>query len=179
MSNRVVWVSVLLLGLAVPAGSSDVAARELSPLTSMKVGIVDVKTAVENTAEHRKGQKQLESMKARKLKELENLRAKINQAEKDLLGQSMAMSPDRLAEKQRELKDLRKSFSRKQQDAQEALSSSSNRLAQSILSKFFKVVRDYGKKNKFDLILPKSAVLYAEPKLDITAEITKQLDKKQ
>ncbi|MFQ5581455.1 MAG: OmpH family outer membrane protein [Mariprofundaceae bacterium] len=179
MRNKFVWLSVLSLGFAIISGGGSAAAKEFSPLASMKVGIIDVKTAVENTAEHQKGQKRLESLKAKKLKELESLRSRISQAEKDLLGQSMAMSPDRLAQKQQELKELRKDFSRKQQDAQEELSASSNRLAQGILGKFFKIVKDYGKNNKFDLILPKSAVLYSGPKLDVTADITEQLDKKK
>jgi Skp family chaperone for outer membrane proteins len=39
-------------------------------------------------------------------------------------------------------------------------------------------VRDYGKKNGYDLILPKSNMIYAGEALDVTADITKLLDKK-
>lgn len=144
-----------------------------------KIAYVDVKSAVENTKAYQAGLKSLEALKNVKQKELDALRTKINQSEKDIMGQSMAMSPDRLAEKQNELKDLRKSFARKQQDAQEELISKKNNLDQSVISDFYDVVRAYGKKHSFDLILPKSAIIYASDALDITGEVTKLLDKKK
>jgi Skp family chaperone for outer membrane proteins len=92
----------------------------------------------------------------------------------------MAMSPDALEQKQQELKDLRKDFSRKQQDAQEELLNEKNRLDQSLVSDFYNVVQAYGKQNHYDYIfMSKSAVIYANPDLDITPEITKLLDKKK
>jgi Skp family chaperone for outer membrane proteins len=144
-----------------------------------KVAYVDVKSAVENTRAYQQGLKSLEALKNSKQKELDALRMKISQSEKDIMGQSMAMSPERLAQKQNELKELRKSFARKQQDAQEELISKKNSLDQGVISDFYEVVRDYGKKNGFDLILPKSAIIYANDALDITGDVTKLLDKKK
>jgi Skp family chaperone for outer membrane proteins len=95
------------------------------------------------------------------------------------MGQSMAMSPDRLNKKQAKLKELRKSFTRKQQDAQEELLSKKNALDEGILMNFYDVVRTYGKDNHYDLLLQKSAMFYADPKYDITPKITKILDQKK
>lgn len=144
----------------------------------LKIGFVDVKSAVENTKAYQQGLKRLEAMTGKKQKELDGLREKIEQAEKDMLGQSMAMSPERLSQKQSELKDLRKLYSRKQQDAQEELMSEKNSLDQGVVLKFYKVVEGYGKKNGYDLILPNTQqlVLYGNPAHDVTADITKLLD---
>jgi len=144
-----------------------------------KIAYVDVKSAVENTKAYQQGMKSLEALKNSKQKELDALRMKINQSEKDIMGQSMAMSPERLAQKQNELKELRKTFARKQQDAQEELIGKKNSLDQSVISDFYDVVRSYGKQNGFDLILPKSTIIYSSNKLDITGEVTKLLDKKK
>lgn len=144
----------------------------------MKIGYVDIKSAVENATEYQQGIKKLEALKEKKQKELQILRDKINAAEKELMGQSMAMSPDRLAAKQQEIKEMRKDFARQQQDAQEELVSQKNRLDMSVGAKFQQVIRDYGKSGHFDFILPKSTLLYANPKFDITSDITKKLDKK-
>jgi len=144
----------------------------------LKVGYVDVKSAVENTADYQAGIKRLEALKSKKQKELNVLLDKINQSEKDLMGQSMAMSPDRLAQKQQNLKEMRKDLSRKQQDAQEELVAEKNRLDMNVGSKFQKVMKSYGKKNGYDLIMAKSAFLYVDPKHDVTASITKLLDAK-
>ena len=143
------------------------------------IAYVDVKSSVENTKTYQNGIKHLEALKAQKLKELRALKAKIDQAEKDILGQSMAMSPERLSQKQSELKELRKSAARKQQDAQEELVGEKNRLDQKVVGDFYKVVRAYGKKKGYDLILPKSNMIYASPALDVTADITKILDQKK
>ncbi len=159
----------LALAIAMPVSAS---AAEL------KVGYVDVKSAVENTADYQTGIKRLESLKSKKQKELNVLLDKINQAEKDLMGQSMAMSPDRLAQKQQDLKKMRKDLSRKQQDAQEQLVAQKNRLDMSVGSKFQKVMKSYGKENGYDMIMAKSAFLYVDSKHDVTASITKLLDAK-
>ncbi|OIO73925.1 MAG: hypothetical protein AUJ57_03385 [Zetaproteobacteria bacterium CG1_02_53_45] len=142
----------------------------------MKFGYVDMKSAVENTADYQQGMKRLKSLQDQKVKELQALGEKISSAEKDLLGQSMAMSQDRLAERQQELKSLRTDFQRKQQDAQEALGAEKNRLDISIGSKFEKVITSYGKQGKYDMIMPRPMFLYVDPKHDITADITKLLD---
>jgi len=143
-----------------------------------KIAYVDLKSSVENTKTYQVGLKRLEALKSKKLNELRALKVKIDQAEKDVLGQSMAMSPERLSQKQSDLKELRKTAARKQQDAQEELIGEKNRLDQKVVSDFYQVVRDYGKKNGYDLILPKSNMIYAGEALDVTADITKLLDKK-
>jgi len=143
-----------------------------------KIAFVDVKSAVENTKAYQKGIKHLERLKAQREKELDALRNKVLQGEKDMLGQSLAMSAERRIQKENELKELRKSFKRKQQDAQEELVSEKNRLDQSVVADFYKVVQKYGKNGHYDLILPKSNMIYSNPELDITSEITKLLDKK-
>jgi outer membrane protein len=146
----------------------------------MKFGHVDFKGAVENTVAYQKGMQRLEALKAKREKELNALQDQISSKEKALLGQSMAMSPDVLEQKQQELKDLRKDFSRKQQDAQEELLNEKNRLDQSLVSDFYNVVQAYGKQHHYDYIfMSKSAVIYANPDLDITPEITKLLDKQK
>lgn len=143
-----------------------------------KIGVVDVRTAIQNTQSYQQGMKRIEALQNQKQKELDSLRTKIAQSEKDLMGQSMAMSPDRLNQKQQELKDLRKLFQRKQQDAQEELMGESQRLEQSIITKFYDVVRAYGKENGFHLVIPKSTVVYSMDSQDVTGEVTKLLDKK-
>jgi len=143
---------------------------------TLKLGYVDVKSAMENTADYKRGMKSLKAMQDQKVKELQALGGKISQQEKNLLGQSMAMSPDRLSQKQQELKLMRTEFQRKQQDAQEALSAEQNRIQMSIGAKFEKVVQSYGKKGAYDIIMPRPMFLYVDPKHDITADVTKLLD---
>jgi Skp family chaperone for outer membrane proteins len=144
----------------------------------LKIGYVDMKSALENTSDHQKGMNQLKAMSAKKIKELTALGEQIRQTEKDLLSQSMAMSQDRLAVKQQELKQMRKVFERKQQDAQEEIAVEKNRLEMSIGKKFQQALSDFGKKGGYDMLLARPMFLYVDPKHDVTAEITKILDAK-
>jgi len=144
----------------------------------LKIGYVDMKSALENTSDHQKGMDQLKAMSAKKIKELTSLGEQIRQDEKDLLSQSMAMSPDSVAMKQQELKQKRKVFQRKQQDAQEEIGVEKNRLEMSIGKKFQDVLNEYGKQGGYDMLLAKPMFLYVNPKHDVTAEITKMLDAK-
>jgi len=167
MIFRVLGAGVLAFGLLV---SSNVYADGL------KVAFVDVKSAIENTVQYSKGLKSLEKIKNTKQKELEVLRDKISQKDKDLLNQSMAMSPDRVGQKQQEINNMKRDFQRKLQDAQEAMTTERNRLLQGINTKFGKKIRELGKQKGYDYILTKPSVLYVKDIHDITAEVTKLLD---
>jgi len=169
MLKKVVWV----VSAAAMLGFGSISAE------AGKMGYIDIKSSVENTQDYQNGLKHLEALKAEKLKELRALKTKIDQAEKDILSQSMAMSPDRLAQKQNDLKELRKVAARKQQDAQEELVGEKNLLDQKVVGRFYEVARQYGQEHGFDLILPKSNMIYGSDALDITPEITKLLDQKK
>ncbi len=164
--------SILAAAVAVAVGAFSVTAGA----ADLKLAYVDVKSAVENTQGYQQGIKGLELLKKKKEKTLDQLRSRIEQSQKDLLGQSMAMSQERLAEKQRDLKEMRKNFNRQQQDAQEELINNKNQLDQRILKRFYDAVRAYGKEHHFDMILPKSSSIYFAASHDITAAITKSLD---
>ncbi len=146
----------------------------------LKIGIVDVKVAFENTSAYKQGINRLKSLAMKKQKELDALQQKIEQSEKDMLGQSMAMSPERLSQKQSEIKDMRKLYSRKQQDAQDEIVSERSKLDGTLGMKFKAVLEEFGKKGGYDLILPKAPqiVLFSSQAHDVTAEITKLLDRK-
>ena len=144
--------------------------------TELRIAYVDVKSAVENTKAYRAGIKKLQAMQAQKQKELDALRKRIEQAEKELMAKSMVMSPDQLDRKQKEINDLRKQFSRKMQDAKDELAAEKNRLDMTVGSKFQKVIRKLGKQGGYDFIFGQPILLYADPKHDVTQQVTKMLD---
>lgn len=144
----------------------------------IKVATVDIKTAMENTKAYAAGIKRLEALQNKKKKELESLRKRLTDLDKELQLQSMTMSTETQNTKQQELGELKKKFDRKLQDASDELKGEKRKLDSRMISKFYDAVRAYGKEKKFDLILPKSTVMYTGPGLDITTDITKIMDKK-
>lgn len=142
----------------------------------LNVVIVDVKSAIENTKTFSNGIRHIESIKNAKQKELESLRGKVAQMDKDILSQSMAMSPEKLSQKQQEVDNLKTDFQRKLQDAQRAIELERNRLWQGMFTKLNQKIQGFGAKQGYDIILIKPSVLYVKPALDVTAEVTKLLD---
>jgi len=165
--------------VAASLGAACFFAIGVATAAELKIGYVDMKSAVENTADYQQGMQRLQALQDTKVKELRALKDKIDKGEKDLLGQSMAMSPDRLAQKQQQLKEMSKEFQRNQQDAQEELGAEKNRLDIGIGAKFQKVITNYGKKGNYDMILPRPVFLYVDPRHDVTGDITKLLDAKK
>ncbi len=169
MKIKSLFAIVLAVGLlpAVLANAAD-----------MKIGVVDVKSAIENTRAYQKGLNRIRALATKKQKELDALRVQIEQADKALFGQTMAMSPERLAQKQSEIKALKKLYSRKEQDAREEIVGEQGKLQSAQGIKLSRTLKAFGKKGGYDIILPKAQfVLYSNPAHDITSEITKLLDK--
>jgi len=171
MIKKMNMKSILIaIGAVCMFGLSSVQAAEL------KIGYVDIKSALESTAEYKQGMKRLKAISDKKVKALKVLKDKISQEEKDLMGQSLAMSQEKMAQKQRALQEKVKTFKRMQQDAQEELAAEKNRMDVASMTRFQKVMAAYGKEHHFDLLMPKPVFIYADPKHDMTAEIIKLLD---
>ncbi len=166
-------LQALLASLAVVGifGFSSVQAAEL------KIGYIDIKTALENTAEYQSGMTSLKALRDKKLTQLKALKEQIDRAEKEIMRQSLAMSQEHLAQKQRDLKEMGKKFQRAQQDAQEELAAKKNSMDIASMAKFQKVITTYAKSHHYDMIIPRPVFLYVDAKLDLTGDITKLLDK--
>ncbi len=164
---------LIAMGAVCIFGLASVQAAEL------KIGYIDIKSALESTAEYKQGMKRLQALSAKKVKALNVLKDKIAQEEKDLMGQSLAMSQEALAQKQRKLQEKVKTFKRMQQDAQEELAAEKNRMDIASMTRFQKVIRKYGKQHHFDMLMPRPVFIYADPKHDVTADIIKLLDAKK
>ncbi|MDX8389852.1 MAG: OmpH family outer membrane protein [Mariprofundaceae bacterium] len=167
---KYLWIMVVLSTTLI---SGSLSAAE------MKIAYVDSRSAVQNTLAYKEGMKQLEAEKSAKEKELKSLNQRVRDIQQEMMSQAMVMSPAQQAKKQEELGDLQKLFTRKQQDGQEELQRGLQRVNQGIYAKFVKAVRKYGKESSYDLILLKSEVIYGKTQHDVTAEITKILDKEK
>ena len=168
--------------LKIQALVASIAALSIFGFTSaqaaeLKIGYIDIKTALENTAEYQSGMTKLKALRDKKLTQLKALKDQINRAEKDIMRQSLAMSQEHLSQKQRNLKEMGKKFQRAQQDAQEELAAMKNRMDIASMAKFQKVITKYGKAHHYDMIIPRPVFLFVDAKHDLTGDITKLLDK--
>ncbi|MDQ6970275.1 MAG: OmpH family outer membrane protein [Mariprofundus sp.] len=168
--------------MKVTALVASIAALSIFGFTSaqaaeLKIGYIDINTALQNTAEYQSGMTSLKALRDKKLAQLKALKDQIDRAEKDIMRQSLAMSQEHLSKKQRDLKEMGKNFQRAQQDAQEELAAKKNSMDIASMAKFQKVITAYGKSHHYDMIIPRPVFLYVDAKHDVTGDITKLLDK--
>lgn len=161
---------VVILSLGIWATSASA--------TETKIGYVDIKSAMESTQAYSQGLKRLQALESKKTKQLETMRNRITDLDKELQMQAMSMSNGSKMAKEQEMTQLKKEFDRELQDASDELKGEKRKLDQVLVGKFYEAVREYGKTNNFDIILPKSATVYTSGSQDITADITKILDTK-
>ncbi len=144
----------------------------------LKIGYIDINSALESTAAHKQGMKRLQAFNDKKMKEITALNEKISQEKKALLEQSLAMAPEKMAEKQRELQKKVTAFKRLMADAQGDFATEKNRIDIASMATLNKVMTAYAKQHHYDFLTPKRLFIYADPKHDVTGDIIKLLDKK-
>ncbi len=173
MIRKINMKSILAaIGAVYVFGLGSIQAAEL------KIGYIDINSALESTAAHKQGMKRLKAFNDKKMKEITALNETITQEKKALLEQSLAMAPEKRAEKQRELQKKVTAFKRLMSDAQGDFATEKNRIDIASMTTLNKVMVDYAKKHHYDFLTPKRLFIYADPKHDVTADIIKILDKK-
>ncbi|MDX8394964.1 MAG: OmpH family outer membrane protein [Mariprofundaceae bacterium] len=164
-----------ILGLALAIGLLP---SVIANAADSKIGYVEVKSAIENSASYKKGIKVLKAWHTKKGEEIQKSVKKIESLATELKTQSFTLSDEMKSQKTTKLKDLDKLLKRRVQDAQEELSERTAKLWEVGGAKFEKKIKEFAKKNGYDFIVTKPGVLYASPSHDITAKITKLLDQK-
>ncbi len=169
MQHRMLMAAILICGLA--GGNAQAA--------SLKIAYVDMRSAIVNTTSYKDGMKRLNEKKARIEKELKALGEKIRKAQENLESKAMAMKPGRLAQMQEDISTMQKQGKRKVQDANEEMARERRRLEQGAGAAFHDAVQKYAKSKGYDIILRKQFMLFGSSQYDVTADITKLINKKK
>ena len=143
----------------------------------LRIGVVDVQTAVSTTKEWKK---EFASFKTKFQKEKISITAKEKQLKKmieDLNKKSMVLSPELKKKKTDALMQKKKDFERYVQDKNEEFAKQEKVITSKILGKMVKVIKKLGKSKKFTMILDKKVGLYFDQSVDLTTLATKTYDK--
>ena len=141
----------------------------------VKIGYVDLYRVFSEYKETRKSEKTLEKKAQDKNKERDNLMEEIKklQEEAELLSQKEKKKKEAAIEdKLRELQD----FDRAVRDE---LTRKRDNMGRDVLLEIGKGIKDYGKKQKFDVILDSRTLFYANEAIDVTDEIIKDMNKEK
>ncbi|MGD8347006.1 MAG: OmpH family outer membrane protein [Lysobacterales bacterium] len=165
MSSCVRTICVILLSLACisPAFAQQ----------SLRIGYVDMKEVLDNAPQVIAGRAKLdqEFRERNDAIELDEMRA---DSLEQRLGQGDVDSEDRIR-LERDLRELRRSVSRRKEDLMDELSFRRTEEVQLLEEQINVAVQEIARRNGYDLIVS-SPVIYASPALDITDLILEQLE---
>jgi outer membrane protein len=162
---------VLSLSIAMPVAKSD--AQAAGPV---KIGIIDVQKIMRDAKAAQGARalfmKDMEAKRAQimaKDSEIKTLDAELKDPKAKLSDSARKEKADKLA---KEIKDFR----RLDADLGEELKKKDVELTQKLIGEVRQIVQDFSKKEKYTLILEKSAVVTSDDAIDITGRILKLYD---
>ena len=151
----------------------------ISVFAESKIGIVDMQRVIMEVNQGKAAMEKLktEAEKQQKvMKEKEKDLMALEKELKDLLN-NPAADKAKILEKQKNGQEKLMLYQQEAQKIQSDLSKKEQKAAGEILEKAQKIILDVTKKEGFEIILNKAAVLYAPNSIDITNQVIREYDK--
>lgn len=146
----------------------------------IKIGIVDLQKALNESEAGKQAKKNLEEIIKAKQKQIDQKGKEIEKLKEEIDKQSSVLSEKALRQKQDELDRKMRDYKRFVQDAQDEVKRKEAQLTEEILKELRKVIYEIGKEEKFTLILEKveGVILYTDEAVDITQKVIERYNKK-
>ena len=169
--------SGILLGVAVAVlsiGASSIAAAQDRPPS---IGIVDVQKILRDSQASRSLQPQIEELRKNYQSSLRKREAELRKASQELQRQRAILSPQAFAKRRNDYEETARKaqvdFQQRKRQLDDVYGAAMRAIQKSMVVAAAKVAEE----RKFDIVLPKSLVLLADQKLDITGEVLRRIDK--
>lgn len=168
LGTAVSWAQTAAAGGAAPAGGGP------------KVGIINLRGAIGNTAEGKQASAELQSQFAPRSAEIDTLSKQISDLQQKLQAGQGKLSQDEEARLTSEGQKLTQRLDRRRNDFQEDAQSAQQEVFERVGRKMVDVLDRYSRENGFSLVLDvsgqNSPVLYASNQIDVTQEIVRLYD---
>jgi outer membrane protein len=162
------WSVILALVLAMGA-ARGLAAAEL------RIAVVDMQRALNECDAGKKAKDQVKSKFERSQEQLKRQREDLDRLKEDYDRKALVLKEEERRNLEKDLESRTLDFKRKYEDFQRDLKRTDAELTAGIVEEIYGIVRDYGAKNTYTLVLEASsgALLYADKSVDVTDEIVK------
>jgi len=168
-----------LLVVAAVRGQSTSSAAPASAAPG-KVGVINIRGAIGNTAEGKQAQAELQSQFASRQTEIENMNKQINDLRQRLAACEGKCSQDEIQRLTTQGQRLTQQFDRKNNELQEDSNAALGDVIDRIGRKMVDVLDRYARENGYTMVLDSSAqntpILYASTQIDVTQEIVRLYD---
>ena len=175
-------IRAILPFMALAAFSFAPAAMAQGGAPPTKFKVMDMRTAIIQTAEAKADVAQLQSQFAPQTAQIESLNKQIDEVARKLQAGSNTLSDDEKARLTRSGQLLQSQYKRASDQLEEQSNAAQQDLVEGIGRKMMDLVETYAKENGLDAVLNASndsiGILYKAPNMDVTSEIVKLYDQK-
>jgi outer membrane protein len=164
-SGRAAVVAALVcLGLAAPARAAE-----------LRIAVVDMQRALNECDAGKRAKDQVKAKFEKSQDDLKRQREDLDRRKEEYERKATVLKEEERRNLEKDLEARSLEFKRKFEDFQRDLKRTDAELTSTIVEDLYGVVRDYGAKNTYSLVLEASsgALLYGDRALDITDEIVK------
>jgi outer membrane protein len=179
-SRKVFFTAVLAAAGLMSAATVQAQGTAAGAASSGKVGVINVRQAIVNTAEGKQASAELQSQFAPRQTDLENLNKQINDIRQRLQSGDGKLSQDEQTRLTREGEVKARQLERKQTEYQEDVNAAQGDVIDKIGRKMVDVLERYSRENGFVVVLDSSAqntpILYASTGIDVTQDIVRLYD---
>jgi len=140
-----------------------------------KVAVVDMQRALNECEAGKHAKDQVKGKFDKAQDQLKKQRDDLDKAREDFDKKALVLKEDQRRDLEKDFEAKQLEFKRRYEDFQRDLKRTDAELTSTIVEELYGVVRDYGAKNTYSLVLEASsgALLYGDRALDITDEIVK------
>ena len=182
MNSRFVTVTAALAvaGLLSAAAAWTQAPAAAGAASAAKVGVINIRSAIVNTAEGKQASAELQSQFAPRQTELENMNKQMNDLRQRLAACEGKCSQDEIARLTAQGQRLAQQLDRRQNEYQEDVNAAQGDVVDRIGRKMVDVLDRYARENGYTVVLDSSAqnnpILYASTQIEVTQDIVRLYD---
>ena len=175
--RRLIYLTALSFAAAWVAGAQSAAPAP----TTMKIGIINIQSAIVSTKDGQKAAGDLQTRFTPKKVELEKKQAEIAELQDKLSKGRNTLSEEARQSMVREIDAKTKSLTRATEDAQAEWDQEQQRIFNEMGGKMLALIDKYAKENAYSIILdvssPQTPVLFASNSIDVTRDMVEMYDK--
>ncbi|MDE0335198.1 MAG: OmpH family outer membrane protein [Defluviicoccus sp.] len=164
---------MIAVGVLSIGASSLATAQDKSP----SIGIVDVQKVLRESQASKALRPQIEKLRKNYQTSVRKREAELRKASQELQRQRAILSPQAFAKRrnayEQSARKAQVDFQQRKRQLDNAYGKAMRTIQQSLVVAAAKIAEE----RKFDIVLPKSLVLLADQKLDITGEVLRRIDK--
>jgi outer membrane protein len=150
-----------------------------SAFAELKIAVIDTQRALLESEEAKQLMQSAQEALKGDQTQLQTLGQQIQDLQEQFKKDAEVMSEGDRRARQKEIEDKQIEFEFLRNKLQKAVNDRRQELAQQMVPKLEGVLKDLTEQEKYDVILERNALLYADPKHDITKRVTELLNAKK